>query len=100
VVEEVVWSNRAINDFNKVIAYLLENWSEKEVGAFIRATERTVGYIIEHPKMFRSTAKRNVHEALITRHNLMRYHVAGSHIHILTIWDTRQHPRTKLNKTR
>lgn len=100
MVEEVVWSNRAINDFNNIIDYLRENWTEKEVSLFIRATQRTVEYIVEYPRSFRSTTKRNVHEVLVTPHNLMIYHVSGNFVQILMIWDTRRNPRKKKYKTR
>ena len=37
----------------------------------------------------------NVHEALITSHNLLIYKVYPTRIDLLTFWDTRQHPQKK-----
>jgi plasmid stabilization system protein ParE len=100
VVEEVIWSVEADEEFKKIINYLRDNWSEQEVEKFINATARTIEYIVEYPRMFRETKRRNVHEVLVTPQNLLLYHVSGTRIQIVTIWDTRQNPRRKKYKTK
>lgn len=45
--------------------------------------------------MFRATNKKNVHEALVTPHNLLIYKVYAHQIEIITFWDTRRNPRKK-----
>jgi hypothetical protein len=75
--------------------YLERKWTEREIANFIEATSRIVEYITEHPRMFRKTNKRNIHEALVTPHNLLIYKVYSTRIDLLTFWDTRQHPRKK-----
>jgi plasmid stabilization system protein ParE len=82
-------------EFQSIIKYLQEHWSEKEIIAFIRATSRTIEYITEHPRMFRRTSRPNMHEALITPHNLMINHFSGSRIEIVTLWDARRNPKKK-----
>ncbi|GAB1447807.1 hypothetical protein MASR2M44_08060 [Bacteroidota bacterium] len=91
----VFWTPEAEATFENVINYLERKWIEPEVINFIEATERVIGYISSHPRMFRKTNKRNVHEALVTPHNLLIYKVYPSRIDLLTFWDTRQHPRRK-----
>jgi hypothetical protein len=95
MVKEIRWTQESIDTFNKTIQYLQKEWTEKEVSNFIQASERVIGFIAEYPGMFRKTSKRNVHEALITPHNLLIYKVYSSQIALITFWDTRQHPRRK-----
>jgi plasmid stabilization system protein ParE len=93
--KEVRWTQESIDTFNKVIEYLEHNWTEKETGNFIQATNRVILFIAENPKMFRKTNKLNIHEALVTSHNLLIYKIYPTSIALLSFWDTRQHPRRK-----
>lgn len=89
------WTPEAITTFDGIINYLEKYWSEKEVDKFILATDRVIRFISVFPRMFRSTNKKNIHEALVTSHNLLIYKVCPTHIDILTFWDTRQYPLKK-----
>jgi len=95
MVKEIRWTQESVDTFDKTIEYLEREWTEKEVYNFIQATARVIQFISEYPAMFRKTSKRNVHEALITPHNLLIYKVYSSDITLITFWDTRQHPRKK-----
>lgn len=92
---EIVWTPEADKEFERIIDYLLNKWSEKDVSQFVTTTDKIIDYISIYPKMFRKTNKRNVHEALITEHNLMVYRVMKSRIDIITFYDTRQDPKKK-----
>lgn len=100
MVEEVIWSAEAEDQFKKIVSYLSENWSDQEIENLIKETVRAIEYITSYPRMFRETKRRNVHEVLLTPHNLLQYHISGNRIQIVTIWDTRQNPRKKKYKTR
>lgn len=93
--KEVRWTEESIETFNKVIEYLERKWTEQEIENFINATQRTVTFISANPLMFRKTDKRNIHEALVTPHNLLIYKIYPNRIDLLTFWDTRQHPIKK-----
>lgn len=92
---QVIWTPEAELTFELILDYLEGKWTQREIVAFIEATERVVDFIKEHPRMFRKTSMLNVHEALITSHNLLIYKVYPTRIDLLTFWDTRQHPRKK-----
>ena len=93
--KQVIWTPEAESTFEKVLAYLFQNWSEKEAQNFIKSTFRVIAYISDHPLMFRKTNKRNVREALVTPHNLLVYKVYADRIDLITFWDTRRNPRKK-----
>lgn len=93
--KEIRWSLEAVERFEDIIQYLKENWTDAEIANFVSSTDRVVKFISRHPKMFRKVYKSNIHEALVTEHNLLIYKILPTHIDILTFWDTRQHPRKK-----
>ena len=95
----VIWTLEAEETFGAVIEYLAEKWTEREIEHFVRSTERVMGLISEHPKMYRGTNRKNVREALVTPHNLLIYKIYPNRIDLLMFWDTRQNPR-KLSKKR
>jgi plasmid stabilization system protein ParE len=93
--KEVRWTLEAVDRFQDVIDYLETEWTEREIINFIAATNNIIRLISERPRMFRKTNKRDVHEALVTPHNLLIYQVYSKHIDILTFWDTRKNPKKK-----
>ncbi len=95
MVEKVIWTDEAKIEFDKVIKYLTENWSEDEVSGFIRSTNNVINYLYDHPRLFRKSGRKNIHEVLITPHNLMLYKVSAKKIEIVTFWDTRRNPKRK-----
>ena len=95
---KIIWTPTADESFSRVLKYLQDEWTEKEIEKFIEATDFVVHYISVKPLMFRRTNKRNVHEALITEHNLLIYKIYPTHISLITFWDTRQNPKKKKHK--
>ncbi len=93
---KVIWLPKAEHNFQSVIDYLEGNWTIKEVQNFVQLTDKTIQYIKVFPRLFRKSKRKNVYEALITKHNLMIYQIRNNQIEILTFFDTRQHPKKKL----
>ncbi len=91
----VSWTPEAQKTFEQIISYLEENWTLEDVIHLIDATDRVVNLILTHPRMFRKTNIENVHEALVTSHNLLIYKVYDDRIDLLIFWDTRQNPKKK-----
>jgi hypothetical protein len=81
-----------------VIDYLQQYWNDTVIKKFIVQTEKVLAQVHQRPKMFRRSAKMDIYEVLITKHNLLLYRVKGSNIELLTFFDTRQHPKKKFRK--
>lgn len=92
---QIIWTPEADKEFQRIITYLEKEWSEKEIIQFVETTDKIIDYISEYPLMFRKTDKRNVHEALVTEHNLLVYKVYKDRIDLITFWDTRRDPEKK-----
>ena len=70
---KIIWSPEATSDFDKVIDYLAENWTEREIEFFVKETNHVVQLISKNPYLFRGSEKKNIFEAVITKHNLLLY---------------------------
>jgi len=91
--KEVIWSPEALANLNGVIEYLEHKWTEKEIEHLIKATEKVIEIISTQPKSYRmAKRKKNIHEALITKHNLMIYKNTAKFIYVMAVFDTRQDP--------
>ena len=85
------WSDQAMDDYENIVHYLIENWSEKEALAFITKTERVIRMICEMPKMFPgSMIYPDARRTVLSKHNTLYYRVLESTIEIITIFDSRQ----------
>lgn len=93
--KKIIWTPESIETFEAVLDYLKNNWSQVEVDRFIDLTDSVVMYISENPLMFRKTNKKNIHEALVTEHNLLIYKIYPTHIALITFWDTRRNPKKR-----
>ncbi|GDX53309.1 hypothetical protein LBMAG27_23560 [Bacteroidota bacterium] len=93
--KKIIWTPQAEKSFDRIIIYLRENWTQKEIEKFLLLTNKIIENISEHPDMFRRSSRINIHEAIITKHNLLLYCVKKNQIDLLAFWDTRQHPKKK-----
>lgn len=96
---KIVWSPTAIRSFENVIEYLDNKWTLKEIKNFIKLSEKAIHLISQNPYLFRRSEKQNIHEVLITKHNLLLYQVVSKpkKVALLVFFDTRQHPKKKKN---
>ncbi len=97
---KIIWSPEAIDTFDAIIKYLSENWSEREVSNFLDDSEHTIFLLEKNPFLFRGSTKESVHEALITKHNLLLYQIVenSKRVELISFWDTRQNPKRKFLK--
>ena len=72
---KIIWSPKAEITFQKVIDYLREKWTEKEAAAFISKTDKVIFLMSAGILQFRKSEKKNIHQALITKHNLLLYRI-------------------------
>ncbi len=83
------------NDFDNILDYLQKNWGEIVVNEFIYKLERILSLVSQKPTMFRRSSKMNIHQVLITKHNLLFYRIIKNKIELLTLFDTKQNPTKK-----
>lgn len=52
---KIVWTRQAEKGFNKVLAYLEEEWTEMEIIQLEKNLRDYLAYIIKYPEMFPKT---------------------------------------------
>lgn len=94
---KIIWSPTALNGFDGIIHYLEKHWTPREIEQFILRLEEVFVIIQKNPFAFRSSSKIDVHEVLVTKHNLLIYQIDKNKrtIELLVFWDTRKNPRLK-----
>ena len=95
VVENISWTISASKSFDKIIQYLKENWSDKEISNFILRTNNLISMLTQHPEMCRPSQKRkHVRIAFLNKQTQMVYHYKPrkSEIVILLFWHPKRNP--------
>lgn len=94
---KIIWSPEAEASFQKIVEYLHEYWSSKEIIRFIQRTEDVVFLLERNPYLFRGSDKENIFEVLVTKQNLLLYQIIESskRVELISFWDTRQNPDKK-----
>jgi len=94
--KEIIWSPKAKASFDKVIKYLTENWTEKEVMNFVQKTQSLIGLISKGTVKFKKSESKNICQVPVTKQNLLLYKSNEKQIELLVFFDTRQHHAKKL----
>lgn len=92
---KIIWTKQAINGFDKIINYLSENWTEKEIIRFINETDRFFEILSQFPEILQRTArKENVRRGPINKLTVITYRLnrATKQIEIISFRSARQKP--------
>ena len=85
------WSEQALLDFDNIITYLKNEWSDKVAENFIGKLEEVIDYLKTRPEIFQVIDERpEIRRVVITKHNSLYFKITGKIIYIVTIFDTRQ----------
>jgi plasmid stabilization system protein ParE len=70
---QIIWLPKAETSYQEIIEYLKYKWNDRVIERFIAQTEKVLHQIKQRPAIFRRSGKMNIHEVLITKHNLLIY---------------------------
>ena len=97
---KVLWTHKAIKSFNKIVDFLNERWTKKEIDAFAEQTDKVIEQISENPYMFVATENRkNVRKGMVNKLVSLFYRVKPrkKEIELIKFHDNRQDPE-KINE--
>ena len=92
---EVLWSKESKIQFDRIVNYLKEKWTEKEVKKFILQLKSFEHIVKVFPEIYAESGKKmGFRRAVLSKHNSVIYKVdkEKSLIRVYTIFDNRQHP--------
>ena len=77
----------------RIITYLEENWTEKEIKNFSIRLDSYLKIIEKRPNTFPAAkSKQNIRRTVVTKHNTLYYKVEKDSIQLIAIIDNRQDP--------
>ena len=91
----IEWTQEAISNYNAIIDYLTEKWTEREAERFAEKVNATLRILATGKVRFRYSAQKNIYEVLVSKQNLLVYRMNSENIQLLAFFDTRQHPKKK-----
>jgi plasmid stabilization system protein ParE len=98
VSRKVVISKTAEKKLENLFDYLIEKWSLKVKNEFIQKLDASIAVIEKQPEIFPESKKtKGLRKCVITKQTTLFYRFNSKQIYIVTVFDTRQHPK-KLKK--
>lgn len=93
---KIHWTDNALDELEKTIAYLEENQTEKELRNLAINLEKTLIIISQNPFIFQeSEFKKDVRRAVILSLNTLYYRVLENKVEILSFFSNRQNPKRR-----
>jgi len=95
IIYEIIISERAENNLDKIITYLLSEWNETTKNNFLVKFKKNLDLLSFNPFMFQIySKKKRIRKCLITKQNAMYYRIVDNVVEIITIHDTRRNPKS------
>jgi plasmid stabilization system protein ParE len=91
----LVWTKRAILGYDKIVTYLEQHWTDKEVRNFIYESDEFFALLSEYPELLQKTNKhKNVYRGPMNKFTVLTYRVKPrkQQIEIINLRGTRQRP--------
>lgn len=90
---EVVWSQETLESYMKVLDFLLEKWSVREIENFENKFDALIERLRTNKEICPKSRILNFRKCLIDEHNSLIYQEVDNKIFLLTIIDNRSsHP--------
>lgn len=87
---KIEWSARAVDDFNRIIQYISQNWNKRETRKFICQINKNISYIWTSPLIFPATSHhQELRQCVVSEIHNLYYLVENKTIYLITIWDNR-----------
>ena len=90
---EVVWTQKAEQDYYQQIDYLLERWNESTAEIFIDQVFETIELIVTHPQLYALTDYPQVRKVVLSKYVSLFYRLEEEKIILLRFWPNRQDPQ-------
>ena len=88
----VIWSPLSKITYFQILEYLYENWTIRELNAFIERTEEVINHINNNPLLYPYSTEGDAHKCVVVKQVSLFYRLRGNTIELLVFWDNRQDP--------
>jgi len=81
----IEWSEEAEVTYTKILLYLEEKWTEREVNNFMTRTEEILSFVEENPLLYPHSQKQEVHRAVVSSQSSLYYEIYKNKIVLLSL---------------
>ena len=95
---ELVWTKRAAHGYDRIVRYLEEEWTEREVRNFVQNTNAFFELLKIYPEILEKTDTRKyVYRGPINKYTMLTYRIRPrkKQIELINIRGSRQRPLKK-----
>jgi len=92
---EIIWTKRAAKGYDRIVNYLNDNFSEREIIDFVADTDRFFETLSTHPEILQKTNKRKyIYRGPINKLTILTYQIKpiNRQIVLINIRGARQKP--------
>lgn len=90
---QIKWTKNALEDYNKVVEYLIAEWPVTIAEKFVETVQTRLERLAHYPHLGIVSVKQPAIRSIsISKHNRLYYRITSEVIEILNIFDTRQNP--------
>jgi hypothetical protein len=90
--QTIIWSPVAEITYYQVLEYLDENWTMKELEAFMKRTDEVIEHIRNNPLLYPYSKESNTHRCVVVKQVSLFYRIQPNAIELLMFWDNRLNP--------
>jgi hypothetical protein len=90
--QTIIWSPVAEITYYQVLEYLDENWTFRELEAFMKRTDEVIGHIRNNPLLYPCSKESNTHKCVVVKQVSLFYRIKPNAIELLMFWDNRLNP--------
>lgn len=95
---KIIWSKKADQGYAKIVKYLEEEWTDKEVRKFVRETNNFFNLLKENPHILEPTqSRKKLYRGPINKLTILTYHYKprSKEIMLINIRGAKQKPLKK-----
>jgi plasmid stabilization system protein ParE len=95
----LIWSDEALENLKKIIEYLENRWTKKEIQKFAKLLDKRLDLIEKNPFLFAESKNFNdLRRSVLSKQTTIYYRINNNDVHIITLFDNRQNPENIRNK--
>jgi len=88
----IIWSPTASISYYKILEYLQQNWTRKELKSFSDRVELVIQHIGENPLLYPYSTENDTYKCIVVKQISLFYRLKQHNIELLVFWDNRQDP--------
>lgn len=92
---KVLWTKNVLEELNKTIEYLEQNFSEKKIHKLANKIENISELISQNPHLFSKSEFKGVHKVSVLKFNTLFYRIIKDEVQILSFFSNRQSPQKR-----